>query len=392
MSSIADVLTIDFLEKMLKINKILKFDTQQFIESGDNFCSALIRIRVTYSTENDEKSKVLSLIAKYRLETEEMIFLDEDMKLFVREIGTYGEILPEMHKIDPKIKFAPSVYSIMTTPLRMLLLEDVATNGYTTVSRQDGLDLEHCFKMVEKLAYFHALSVVIYEKNPEIMAKYDRAALSKSKVVNALLEASWDEVTLICEKTQDFKQYYKKVRSIENIVEKTNDAIDLTSKFKVLNHGDFWCGNSLFYYGTDKQLRDIIFVDYQQSFFSSPAIDLHYFLTTSTNVQVKKEHIQTVLYHYFDKLLFHLKELNINNIPTREQLFDDFKTRASYGLASLCMAMPIIKSDSRKDAGLVKFAEESGEGSFRHHCFNNKNYIENLEPVLSFYDSLGAFD
>lgn len=49
-------------------------------------------------------------------------------------------------------------------PNRLIILEDLSPLGFQMVSRQNGCDLNHCFLVLEKLASFHAASVVAKEK------------------------------------------------------------------------------------------------------------------------------------------------------------------------------------------------------------------------------------
>lgn len=49
-------------------------------------------------------------------------------------------------------------------PHAVLVLEDLTKSGYDVLPRHIGFDLEHCFRVVEKMAKMHAGSVIMYEK------------------------------------------------------------------------------------------------------------------------------------------------------------------------------------------------------------------------------------
>lgn len=74
-------------------------------------------------------------------------------------------------------------------------------------------------------------------------------------------------------------------------------------------------------------------IDFQMNIFSSPAIDLHYFIATSTKIQVKLDHIEIILDHYYAQLIANLARLqySLERVPSREQFKKDYNYRAFYG-------------------------------------------------------------
>lgn len=74
-------------------------------------------------------------------------------------------------------------------------------------------------------------------------------------------------------------------------------------------------------------------VDFQMLIFTSPAIDLHYFIATSTKIEVKLDHIEIILDHYYAQLLANLAKLqySLERVPTREQFKKDYNYRAFFG-------------------------------------------------------------
>lgn len=68
--------------------------------------------------------------------------------------------------------------------------------------------------------------------------------------------------------------------------------------------------------------------------YTSPAIDLHYFIATTTKIEVKIDHIEIIIDHYYAQLIANLAKLqySLERVPTREQLRKDYNSRAFYGI------------------------------------------------------------
>ncbi|KAJ8879477.1 hypothetical protein PR048_020085 [Dryococelus australis] len=67
------------------------------------------------------------------------------------------------------------------------------------------------------------------------------------------------------------------------------------TKMVVLNHGDFWLNNILFKYSESGEIEDVKF---QLTYFASPAVDLHYFLTASPCSDVRDEGTDMLIKQY----------------------------------------------------------------------------------------------
>lgn len=137
-------------------------------------------------------------------------------------------------------------------------------------------------------------------------------------------------------------RYIEKLRKLRaNIVEKGCQMFHANpNHFNTLNHGDFWLNNIMVKReeamdGTAGALENVIFIDFQDSFWGSPAIDLHYFLNTSLCESGRPMAFEELLNVYYMELVKTLTCLNYGKaIPTQHEFHKQFEARNFYGMKS----------------------------------------------------------
>ncbi|KAF5297568.1 hypothetical protein FQR65_LT09999 [Abscondita terminalis] len=393
MSTINSIITTNFLRNLIeKYNRDV--ENLDFvivpISAGDNFASTVYIIKINYNTfGNDVKEE--SFILKYLTDDELLSHYAKLMKLYDNEIDMYNRILPTISSLEYVNKFWATTLYATLIPQPILILDDLTKQGYRMQSRHQGLDLNHCILIIEKLAYLHASSIAIKDK--ETLENFNLGIFWVNQYTIEWITVGLQCLIETCSNFNHLIEFATKLKSIQNnVLEKTFASIKNSKIGKVLNHGDCWVNNLMFSYNSDGSVKDAVLLDLQVCLYSSPVIDLHCFWATSPNIEVLAKHFDEVLDYYYKRFIDNVKKLKITGyVPSKLELMTDFKEKVIYGLNTLLTMTPFIKVDKRPDATIENFYKYFDKDSFRYDCYNNERYLERITLLLAFYDSFGVF-
>jgi hypothetical protein len=184
-----------------------------------------------------------------------------------KEMDIFQKVFPEMRKIlksvDEDKNIFPKAFAVDRVK-DVLVLEDLAEEKFVMADRKIGLSLDQLKISLEKLAKFHAASMVLMENQPGIFDAYDVGMFSRKTSAfhtffSTNLEALIDEVS----SWNGYEKYATKLENLKmNLYENSfkvsdNDEGDL----KVLTHGDLWLNNFMFSYDKNGELKDAIMVE-----------------------------------------------------------------------------------------------------------------------------------
>ncbi|XP_018316629.1 uncharacterized protein [Mycetomoellerius zeteki] len=396
-------LNLCFAEKILRKSEgdnsieVTDIFSKPATDKGDNYASDMIRITVEFSHDqggrriSEKKSiiiKVLPMVDGIRQE------LIAQSGLFQTEISMMSDTLDKMNKmLDPKHRLSGKSLYVQNENPTLLAIEDLAPLGFRMACRLSGLDLTHCILALRGIARFHAASVAVCEKEPKQQDIYGRGMFSSlqpselksffSMSVKALADevATWPEM----------KKYADKIdKLVDHIYEIGTDATRRSDdEFNVINHGDVWVNNMLFKYDNDDNPIDHIFVDFQLCIYTSPALDLLYFLSTSPSPDVVENKRDILLNEYLGTLSTTMKQLDCKTQPpTMEELKAVLKRRASYGMIASFTVLPIVlccKTEA-KDLG------ELITDGFSNPGHKSESYKKLMQKRLPLYDEWGLLD
>lgn len=127
------------------------------------------------------------------------------------------------------------------------------------------------------------------------------------------------------------------------------------------------------------------------SVWGSPAIDLHYFITSSAEKKLKINEFDTIIQHYHKNLVKSLKSLGYKKrIPTLLELQVDLLQRGFLGFAASIAVLPITLLTDCEDADINNMLNEGEAGlNFKRKLYSNPPYVRVMEMLLEYYDKKG---
>lgn len=164
--------------------------------------------------------------------------------------------------------------------------------------------------------------------------------------------------------------------------------------FQVLNHGDSWVNNFMIKYDEENNPIDVLLIDFQMSFWGSPAIDLQYFFISSLQDDIKVDHFDDLIEHYHTELVNNLKMLNYEKpVPSLGELHIDIFEKGYFGATCLMFIMFICKLNSEKEISIDQMFK-GGEGSeeLMEIIYSNEIYSKACKKWLPFLNRRGFLD
>lgn len=258
-----DFLTENYFESILRkfsgdeSLKVYSIVVSQFGGTGDAFASTMYRVKICATQTKDEKIRRASYIVKM-LPT---LQLARDKlsgagtyDVHEKEMDIFQNIFPRFSKILKFIGEEKNVFpkAIAVDRVRgVLLLEDLGDKKFIMADRKLGLDENHLKLALEKLAAFHASSMVLMKQNPKLFRKYDVGMFSrKTSAFHDFFCSNMDALTCEVSSWEGFETYAKKLESLKiKFLENACKVFDnKEGDLKVLIHGDLWLNNLMFQY------------------------------------------------------------------------------------------------------------------------------------------------
>lgn len=390
-----------WLDKEYVIKILQKFCDTQVVEiknftknpatvKGENYFSALYLLNIEYFMDSDtENVQQVSLILKTRLESDLISQIEEDFDVFAREAEYYTLISEEaqilLDEIKDKTIFGPKAVYVDD---RIIVMENLKLKGFNIKEVKKGLNLNQCHLVLQKLAKFHAVSMVLYKKNPDMFRYHLPGNISEHpSPIHAMYAQAIKSTIDYCKTQEDLQEYVPKLESFSTtIIAKMINVFsrNLSDRYHVLNHGDMWVNNLMFQEPIDEE---ILFIDFQEGFFGSPGIDWNYLVFSSWQPDVFKTHLDDLILVYHESLCDILHKLNYQQrIPTVDDVKKEIINKGFHGLATATCLLPILINEHPELADPENFVLETDEAvQNRRTIFNNPKFGERLKLFLKYF-------
>ncbi|KAL1117855.1 hypothetical protein AAG570_004170 [Ranatra chinensis] len=276
---------------------------------------------------------------------------------FQNEVYFYDEVLPVLNVGGVLDEVFPRFYcgeGSGDPDKDLVVLEDLSEAGFE--GRRPGgvyLDLVHCELVLRKLALFHAQSFLARHRDSatfervasqlqEAYLTEENSAFFESLVVRSMRRGvdplinqgvNVDRLSAFLERFRDMTGFF-----VELITPETNTG--------VVCHGDFCANNMLFKYSEDGRPVDLRFLDLQRAKYSSPVIDLSFFLCLHLDPDTRSSHWDELIDVYYESIA---KLVPQGVLPSREDFLGEFSRKVFYGYMFISFFLPLMLDDKPMD-------------------------------------------
>ncbi|KAJ6632706.1 hypothetical protein Bhyg_16079 [Pseudolycoriella hygida] len=373
---------------------------------GDGFLAAMKRVTLTgkrNGRDNDKLSLIFKLMPSSAARREQF----NSTKVFSREVTMYNKVLKVMHEFQVEKGLTdadgffeyPKCYGVIEdaeNDCYALVMEDLKKSGYEMFDKFKPSDYNHVKLFMESLGKYHALSFALKDQRPSVLEPYkclddifaDQVERSPD-MMQAMFRFAFDRAIIAFENDIAKEKAVLTLRKLkENFLhELTTLPVGRKSEpFSVINHGDCWNNNLMFKYDEKSNLpQKICLLDWQLARYSSPVLDISYFMFSSTDRKLREEHYDKLIKTYYNSLSNTITKLGSD--PEKLFSFNDFlgelKRFSRYGLILAPVLLQIITSKPTDIPDMDEFAEQ---------LQNNTKTVDESMAVFASTDTLEQYN
>lgn len=273
-------------------------------------------------------------------------------------------------------------------------MDDMKSKGFQMLPRQNQLNLEQSLLVIRNIGRFHAYTLPLIEKYPNLKILLGEAffKLPKSKEIEIMFKKQQNAIlSCIDYDFPEFKRITTNLRKIlDHMYEIYLKMITNSSIGYVWCHGDLWLNNILFKFDDNDKPIECCFVDFQLGRVCSPVLDLHYFAASSIKHDVWLENETRILKEYYESFTSNSKSLNIPVPFTFEELQREFEDKYLYGFFQVITITPVLLVETDENLDIEFLSNDINSNSFIE-MFKTRGFRKLLPRILEYYEKRGCF-
>ncbi|KAK8395159.1 hypothetical protein O3P69_006124 [Scylla paramamosain] len=296
--------------------KVNSFEVNPGCGKGENFSSDVMRIvaegLVTPAGGTPSRAHY-SFIAKFLTGSEFEHTMAMEFGAPQKESLTLSEVLPTLNTFQEerggdkyRINAPEYVYGVCKDGEYLLMMQDLMEAGFKVGDKRRGLSLSQLKIAVQNLAHLHSVSYA-FNHTHDFLTKYPNFITNPLMTdimgvfVRVLLEGIMDN--FLKNREEEFPGVLKTLASNKDkLVSKVTDILSVSGKEAILClcHGDYWTNNFMFKYDKEGDVEDFAMIDWGNVGWRNPVIDLLYVIHTSTQQDLRRDHLREVQKLYYD--------------------------------------------------------------------------------------------
>ncbi|XP_018568332.1 uncharacterized protein LOC108908700 [Anoplophora glabripennis] len=360
------------LKAIVHNESFYSFDVQRATPKGEGYMGSLFNISLKGERNN------LELIFKQAEPTDNVEHKMFVRNAYLREIYIYNNVLnqfenfqKENNVINGFTGYAKIYGSSDKENNEYIILENLKGSGYKMWNRKVPMDDEHVALVFSEYGKFHAVSLAMKEKSPDLYDKltenlddfYGRSmSVEESKeMINNVLQIGFKAVESNDSAAQLFKRF-------ADVAEKflLEDMQNLDEQL-VVTHADCWCNNMLFKYEGTQEIQKpngVCFIDWQLSKIGSPVLDLAYFFFVCTTGNILHDYKKYLkIYHDSVTELLIQFSCDVEKVFPFTLLECHWKKYAKFGLyiALMTLSFMLCETEVPNWTEFIKYEESDRE-------------------------------
>ncbi|KAH8247556.1 hypothetical protein KR038_006309 [Drosophila bunnanda] len=383
--------------------KILKFTPVAAIPPGGNFTSVMLRVYLDLEMK-DGTHKRKSYVMKTALDFDKGGKGMNEFRYYHKEQQMYSSYLPKFEKLyieaGHPVRLNPKCLEIGEEEGNLyFIFEDLSTQGYQSVDRTKGIDMEHMRLSLRKLAELHAASVVYKDRHGPYPEDFEHGFAKKDNIQHSMrgFDVKAPEFKAAMKTWGMDGRYLKNFPTPEQYAQLCLESLNVDSEdFNVLTHGDFSASNILYKYGEKGDLQEAYLLDFQICKWGSPAQDLLMMITISAEKGLRIKEFDNIVRIYWQYLIECLDILKYEKpYPQLRDLQSALYKKNNTLYAFFCVMNHLtshLLPPSKESTLHTMMSKDEVGRSLRTRMYTNPAYVEVIRELYPFYCNRGLFN